>query len=153
MQQLIQIRSIVSDDIIASYRQHSRRQTRPSLAEFSDLLQSEVRRFLKVFIVIDALDECSEKDGIRGFLPEVRKLPSNVHVLVTSRHVTLIEHEFQNVVRLEVSATDDDIRSYAEARIEEHTQLIRHIKSDPTLQGTILDSIVQKAKGMYVIIT
>jgi hypothetical protein len=151
LQQLIQIRSIASDGIVASYRHHAHRQTRPSLAEFSDLLESEVRCFPKVFIVIDALDECSEKEGIKGFLPEVRKLPPNVHILVTSRRVTPIEHEFQNAACLEISASDEDIRSYAEARIEEHSQLLRHIKADLTLQRTILDSIIQKAKGMYVI--
>ena len=150
LQQLVQGQSVVSDDIIAAYKRHSHKQTRPSLAEYSELLQSEVRRFSKVFIVIDALDECSEGGGIRGFLPEIRKLPSNMHLLVTSRYITDIEDEFEKVARLEIRASNEDVKSYVEARIEEQPQLVCHVRADPTLRSAIVDTIVQKAGGMYV---
>ena len=47
------------------YRRHSKKQTRPTLGELSKLLQSEVRHISKVFIVIDALDECPESNRTR----------------------------------------------------------------------------------------
>ena len=150
LQQLIQKQPKISEKIIAIYKRHSCKQTRPSLTEYLKLLQSEVYRFLKVFIVVDALDECLEREGVRGFIPEVRKLPPHVNLLVTSRHIPAIEHEFEKAARLEIYASDDDVRSYAETRIEEQPQLIRHIKVDPTLRSLILDTIVKKASGMYV---
>ena len=61
LQQLVQGQSVISNDIIAIYRRHSRKQTRPSFAEYSELLESEAHRFSKVFIVIDALDEVFRK--------------------------------------------------------------------------------------------
>jgi NACHT domain len=146
VQQLVQRQSVVSDDITAIYGKHIRKQRRPSLAEYSELLQSEVRRFSEVFIVIDALDECPEREGIRGFIPEVRKLLPNAHLLVTSRHNPAIEHEFKKAARLEIRATDKDIKSYVDGRIREQPEFIRE---DSTLRSAILDTIIQKADGMY----
>jgi hypothetical protein len=55
------------------YCHHNEKQkeTRPNLDELSKLLQSEVQRHSNVFIIIDALDECPEKES---FLAEIRKL-------------------------------------------------------------------------------
>ena len=92
------------------------------------------------------------REGIRGFLPEVRKLPTNTHLLVTSRYSRDIEHEFENAACLKIYASDEDVKSYVKARIEEQPQLVRHIRADPTLRSTILDTIVQTASGMYVTI-
>ena len=132
------------------YRSHTFKQTHPTLAEHLKLLQLEIRRFSKVFIVVDALDECSENDGIRGFFPEVRKLLLSIHLLVTSRHIANIEREFERAIRSGARASDEDIKNYLMRQIEGQPQLLRHIKVDPTLQNAILNTIVQKANGMYV---
>ena len=114
----------------------------------------EIRNFSRVFIVIDALDECSEKDGIReSFLGEVRKLLPNICLLVTSRPIANIEHEFENATRRDIHASDEDIKRYLEAQIERQPQLVRHIKADPNLRDAILNNIIQKANGMHVPVT
>jgi hypothetical protein len=90
--------------------------------EYSSLLQTEVRRFPKVFIVIDALDECPESNGTRAsFLAEIRKLQPNIHLLVTSRHILTME-----------------------------SRLARNVKQDPDLQEAIKDVITENTKGMQV---
>ena len=76
-----------------------------------------------------------------------------MHLLVTSRYITDIQHEFEKTTRLEIYASDDDVKSYVKARIEEQPQLVRHIRADPTLRSIISDTIVRKANGMYVTIT
>jgi hypothetical protein len=154
LQQLTARRSEISDDINTLYQDRIKKQTRPSLADYSRLLQSEIRNFSRVFIVIDALDECSENDGIReGFLGEVRKLLPNICLLVTSRPIANLEHEFENATHLEIHASDEDIKRYLEAQIERQPQLARHIKADPTLRDAILNNIIKKANGMYVPVT
>ena len=126
---------------------------RPTLAECANLLQSEVRGFSKIFIVIDALDDCPESNGTRmSFLMEIRKLQPNIHLLVTSRYIPSIEREFEKAARLEICASDGDVRKYLECRIASEPQLVRHVKMDPTLQDTIINALVEKAKGMYVLI-
>lgn len=131
------------------YRHHNQKQTRPTLDELSKLLQLEVCRLLKVFILIDALDECPESNSTRdSFVAEIRKLQPITHLLVTSRHISTIEREFERAARVEIHATDEDIGRYIESRIKGDRQLIRYIQKDPALQGTIINTIVEKTKGM-----
>jgi hypothetical protein len=62
----------------------TRARTLLSLAKYLKLLQVRVFSLSKVFIISDALDECSERDGVGGFIFEVRKLQPNTHGLITS---------------------------------------------------------------------
>jgi hypothetical protein len=149
LQQLVQRNSVIPDEIVSLYHRHINKQTRPTLAEWSELLRSEVHRLSKVFIIVDALDECSEGDGTRdSFLSEILKLQPSIRLLVTSRHILTIEREFEKAARIEILANDEDVRKYVEGRIETERRLSRHIKADPTLQDTIISTIVEKAKGM-----
>jgi ankyrin repeat domain-containing protein 50 len=149
LQQLVQRGPVISNDIVSLYRHHSKMQTRPTLDELSKLLQLEVRRFSKAFIVIDALDECPESKGTRdSFVAEIRKLQPIAHVMVTSRHISTIEREFEKAARVEIRASGEDVRRYLEGRIENEGRLIRLVKADLALQETILNTIVENAKGM-----
>lgn len=148
LQQLIQSHGFISDQLSLLYNHHVKRQTRPSLVEWSDLLQSEVRRHSRTYIIVDALDECSE--GARDiFLDEIRKLP-NANLLVTSRPNLIIEHDFEGTASIEIRASEEDVRKYLECRISKERRLLRHVKEDPTLLDTIASTIVERAKGMYV---
>ena len=103
-----------------------------------------------MYIIIDALDECSEKEGVRGILPQIRRLP-NTHILITSRYVPIIEREFEKTPHLEVYTHDGDVRIYAEMRIKDEPLLVRHLQTVPRLRDLILDTVVSNANGMYVI--
>ena len=150
LQQLIKQQSAISDSIIALYNHHYNRKTRPSLAEYSRSLQSEIDYFSKVFIIVDALDECSE--GTRKhFLAEVQKLLPNIRLLVTSRHIRDIENEFKEAAWLEIRASGEDIKSYLEACIEGQFPLARYAKEKRTLRDDILNTVVEKANGMYAL--
>jgi archaellum biogenesis ATPase FlaH len=134
------------EELHALHVQHT---TRPSVPELSRLLQNQVRRFGKVFIVIDALDECPEIDRTRDvFLGEIRKLPSNIHILVTSRPNTVIEQAFAGASRLEIYAHDNDVRRHVVARLETQSLLARHVAADPSLQDAIISKILEKSQGM-----
>ena len=152
LQQLVQRHSHASSDIRALYKTHSSKCTRATLSEYSTLLQMECRPFSKVFIVIDALDECREADGTRRkLLSALQKLPPTVCILVTSRpHVRDVTEIFENAAGLEVIASDHDIRRFLAGQIEEEGRLKRLVKADPTLRETIINTIVEKVKGMSV---
>lgn len=116
----------------------------------SKILQTTIRRFTKVFVVVDALDECSGEDGVRKILSMLlNEIAPDINLLITSRHTAVIESMFESATRIEIRASDKDIRNYLSARITENSQLVRYIKIDPTLLGTILDTITSKADGMY----
>lgn len=138
-------------DIISLRARHQGRGTRPSLADWSRLLQLEVHRLSRIFIVIDALDECSEKDGTRdSFMTEIRSLQPFVYLLVTSRHIASIENELGKGVCMEIRASDHDVGQYLEGRIQKEGRLGRLLRADKDLQETITRSIVSNAKGMLV---
>ena len=151
LQQLVQQQSNIPDTIANLYERHTEKRTRPSLTEFSSQLQSQLRRFSRVFIVVDALDECPEGKGNReSFLKELRKFPSNVHLLVTSRYISDIGREFGRSTPLQIHASNEDIGKYLETRIQGQPRLEWHLTADPTLQSTIISTIVKKAHGMFV---
>src|SRR5438046_8080422 len=85
LQQLAQRRSDVSDNIRNLYNNHIKKNTRPSLSEYSKLLKTEAYSLSRVFIVIDALDECIEADESRHtWLGDPQKL-SNARLCLTCR--------------------------------------------------------------------
>lgn len=101
--------------------------------------------------MVDALDECSESDGTRQeFLAEVRKLPLSASLLVTSRPLTTIERDFENEGLLEISARKADVRSYVDSRLLKERRLVSNIRTEPALKEQILNTIVEKAQGMYM---
>lgn len=79
-----------------------------------EVLQKEVRSLPKVFVVADALDECSQSNDKRDQLLEVEKL-NPAHILITSRpHITEIPEYFEAISSLEILATPDDIKVYVD---------------------------------------
>ena len=141
----------LSPEIRKSYKYHDPYSTRPPMVELSRLLKSHLQHFAKVYIVIDALDECPDSDRIRDhFLTELRNLPSNVQLLITSRPNSSIEHMLEAAKCLEISAHEDDVRRHLVARISNEPRLTKHTAADRQLHDTVTSTIIEKARGMYV---
>ncbi|KIW35343.1 uncharacterized protein PV07_02044 [Cladophialophora immunda] len=152
LQQLARRASVISENIKSLYEKHALNKARPSLDVFSSHLQSEVRRFSEVFIIIDALDECTEDNGTRrSFLDEIQKLQPNVHLLITSRHSATIQLGSESLTHIEIHASDRDIARYLENRIENAHRLVLHVRKDPSLENTIVRTISEKVKGMFLL--
>ena len=152
LQQLVQQHSVISDEVHELYKSHITKRTRPSLAEFSKLLQSEINGYSKVFVIVDALDECNEKDMTR-LVTELLHLPRHLQLLFTSRYSPDIEPKFKDMPRLEIRASDADVRNYLHSLVEkEDFCLHRYIQKDASLRSTIIDTIAEKSKGMFVLL-
>ena len=149
LQQLTQRRSGISNNIRTLYNSHIRKNTRPSMSEYSNLLQTEVRSLSKGFIVIDALDECNEIESRHALLRELRKLLPTARLLITSRpHIMDIPEFFEHFLLLEIRASDDDIKAYIAERIAKHNRLKGCIQNDDALRDVIIETIVSNVKGM-----
>ena len=133
----------ISDDVKSFYDLHRRREAHPTLDQLTDVLISEIRTYSKVFIVVDALDECREDDATRAMLLEVlRSLPRQVNLMVTSRNLPSIGRDFEGAKRLHIRAKDDDMKAYIEGRIALGP---RHLKNS---KEAIVNKILENAKGM-----
>jgi hypothetical protein len=150
LQQLVQRRGHLSDSIRSVYNNHINRQTRPSTSEYSRLLETEVESFSKVFVVLDALDECAEGNERRHtLLSELRKAQPHVRLLITSRpHVTDVPCYFEDYATLEVHAHDEDIETYVDRRIMGHDRLRGFVQKEPLLREQIIQTIRDNVKGM-----
>lgn len=110
-----------------------------------------VAKFDRVFIIIDALDECPEGVKARkAFLDELQFQQPTVNLLVTSRLIESIRDDIEADATLEISATNNDIERYLEGRIKNDRRLSRHVSADPALQELIIKSITKNVNGMYV---
>lgn len=147
LKQLVQDHPTISDNVKTLYNRHIVQNTRPTPDEFTKALQSEIGRYAKVYIIVDALDEFLERD--QGYLiTELQSLSGNINLMVTSRPLPLIEEQFHGARRLNILANDKDIRIYIESRIPRERRLVQHVKKDVTLLETMMDKIGTTARGM-----
>jgi Cdc6-like AAA superfamily ATPase len=133
------------------YNQHKAKRTRPSLDEISRCLQTVTIPHSKVFIIIDALDECQVSDGCRQrLLLEMFSLQANykVNLFVTSRFIPEITTKFQGNISLEIRASKEDIEMYLDARM---SRLTPFDDWNQQLRNEIKVEISEAVDGMYVL--
>ncbi len=151
LQQVLQKKSVISDGIMTMYWQHLSQRTRPSLSDLSSSLRLESKDFTNVFVLVDALDECTEANGVReSLLEELRGqlVEPNTHLMITSRFITGLEYDSNEVMVLEIRASDDDIEEYLHCRMLKERRLARHVENDERLHDAIIRTIVNSSKGM-----
>ena len=107
------------------------------------------------FVVLDALDECSNWDGLFDILHEMQSWGRDtLRVLLTSRKEVEIEEALEDVVApdggtcLESRLVDRDIRTYVQERLAKDKSFKRW-QRDPETQGEIEKALGRKAHGMY----
>ncbi|KAK4182171.1 vegetative incompatibility protein HET-E-1, partial [Podospora australis] len=127
----------------------------PNTEDLISSLQALMKDSKTIFIILDALDECIEKQQLIKWM-ETLTAPdlSNVHVLVTSRP----EEEFrrwipsrigqENCMPLDREAVNDDIRSYVTATLQESPDFVDK-KLSEELQEQIRQKVGNGAKGMF----
>jgi hypothetical protein len=150
LRQLAQGQSSLPGTVNDLYHRHEVRRTRPSLDEIHRALQFVAAMYTRVFIIVDALDECQGSDGCRTkFLSEIFKLQAEAgtNLFATSRHIPEIIKEFNGSVSLEIRASDEDVQRYLDGCM---SHLPGFVLYNPELQKEIKTEIVKAVDGMYV---
>jgi hypothetical protein len=98
LKQIVRRKASISEEILKLYKKHSTRGTPPILIDMAAMLQKEIRHCMKIFLVLDALNECpTSRHTINRILEELKKLQSTVHVLITGRPFAVSNiHRFEN---------------------------------------------------------
>ena len=97
LNQLVQARPSITEPIAHLHDNYTNRKTGPSLEEIFRVLKFVLNHYSSVY-VIDALDECPDKDGTQSqFLAKLRDLQckTDLCLMVTSRFITDIVVEFR----------------------------------------------------------
>jgi hypothetical protein len=149
LKQLAKSQSSLPGSVKNLYDRHKLKRTRPSLDEILGVLRSVAVMYSRVFIIVDALDECQVSDGCRArFLSELFSLQTHgANIFVTSRYIPEILDQFKTSLLLEIRATTDDVVRYLEGHIG---QLPRFAQKDQQLQEEIKTGISEAVDGMYV---
>jgi hypothetical protein len=150
IQQLLLWQSIIPKDIVELYNSHKRFNTRPDIAELSTHLRSVASLFSKVYIVVDALDECDEANKTRSsLLIQLQSLEKHIQLFFTSRPLGEIE-SLRDAAQFKICAQEDDMRKYLSAKIQQERRLAELCTKYGDLEEEILDKIIVKADGMSV---
>jgi hypothetical protein len=143
--------SVITNDILELYDSQNRSKTQLDLAKLSACLRSITASFTKIYIVIDALDECGGADKTRSILlAQLQSLERHVQLFFTSRPLEESE-SLHNAIQFKVIAQDDDIRSYLSIMIQQESRLVDLCTKHSSLEGEIIDIIIAKAHGMLVL--
>jgi Cdc6-like AAA superfamily ATPase len=148
LKQLVQSRPSIAEPVLQLYNIHSIESTRPSLNEFFAVLQSVCTKYSRVHIVVDALDECTNQDGERDrLIAKLRELQhgSDIHLMVTARFVPDIEQQFRSASKLEVRASNEDVRLYIAGQMY---RLPKCIQYDEEMKNLVQRKLVIAVDGM-----
>jgi Cdc6-like AAA superfamily ATPase len=130
------------------YNRHITKRTRPSLEEISASLQAVATSYSRVFIIIDALDECQASCGCREtFLSEMFGLQTKTraNLFITSRFIPDITKRFNGGLRLEIRASNQDVQRYLDSHL---SQLPGCVLRSLDLQDEIKTDIIKAVDGM-----
>jgi Cdc6-like AAA superfamily ATPase len=151
LKQLAQEQLSVPEVIKNLHERHRIKRTRPSFDEIVKALHFTIGLYSRVFIIIDALDECHvSNQGCNRFLSAVFGLQAQtqINLYATSRFVPEITSQFERCMSKEIRAKDDDVLRYINGRIP---QLLRsRISKYLDLQNAIRRQLVEAVDGMYL---
>ncbi|KAF3063346.1 putative ankyrin repeat protein [Trichoderma lentiforme] len=149
LKQLCSYQRSLPDVVKAVHKKHTVNQTRPSLEDISITLQSVAGIYSRVFIAIDALDECQPKERSL-FLSKFSDLQvkAEINIFATSRPILEIEKLFNGCQSIDIVASPDDIYKYVDGHISQLSDFVQH---NPELQEQIKTEISASVQGMFLL--
>jgi hypothetical protein len=146
LKQLVQHHGNVADSVAQLYKKFAKEEKKLSESGIIDALKEAVEALSTVYIVIDALDECTNANERDRLVKHLQSLQSraDVRLMITSRIVTA---ELLSATKLEVKAHPWDIKRYVVGRIQ---KLPAFVQSDGELQVKIQDVIAASVGDVYV---
>jgi hypothetical protein len=121
-------------------------QQRSDAQQSESLIKSLCANFDRVFLVVDALDECTDRFERRLLITTLDALQSDkIKIMVTSRpNLEDIQHQLQDRPRIDIAASDADVREYLVYKLR--SGLRRRLTSE--LEERVTQEIVSRAAGM-----
>lgn len=150
LKQLAAGQSLLPNAVKTLYNRHKTKRTRPSLEETLSTLKYVITSYQRIFIIVDALDECQTFDGCRmRFISELLNLQKlhQTNLLATSRYIPEIFERFKSRASavLEIRASREDVEKYL---INYLPQLPSVVQRNEELQNEVITVILEAIDGM-----
>ncbi|KAL2867561.1 ankyrin repeat-containing domain protein [Aspergillus lucknowensis] len=124
--------------------------THPALGAVLRALREAVAPADRVYLIVDALDECESVQLFMEILVEVKSL-SKVHVLVASRPNNMMQRAVpalvEETIYLDAPRVEQDIRTFVTARLYRDSSLSRRWSEEQ--RKDICEAVVTKSAGMF----
>jgi hypothetical protein len=134
---------------IAALMEHLPLYGRRDILRLRDLLCEVAKELGDVFIIIDGLDECEQREHL---LPILRYLAGCVRLFITSRDDRDIRTSFEEYLsyRISIQPSDvhRDIQNFVEKEIQERCLKIPVLAGSHSLLDAIARTLVERAEGM-----
>lgn len=132
------------------FSRHKEQSQQPSRDTLMRTLLSVLRDDKDYYIIIDALDECAEREILLDTLSELAGHGmKNLHTLLTSRHEQDIKGELEPIVSKTVHIQNDMVDEDIRLHVRKCLEIDRKLKKWPdSIKGEIETSLVEGAHGM-----
>jgi hypothetical protein len=120
-----------------------------------ETLQSMLRGFPEIYIILDALDECADREQLLGLIQKVNEWKmGKIHILVTSWKEKDIEEALMPLITdqicIEGTQVNSDIQLYIHERLQNDPKL-KLKKWSEKVREEIEKTLMSGAHGMYTI--
>ena len=137
-------------DVERLYHKCSSGQQQPAEDTIHSLFRDAMVRPGAKYLILDALDECTDREGLLPFIREVTaSKPRDLHIMATSRREKDIEDELSPLanhnINIQSAIVDEDIRVYLRGRMATDTKLK---KWPDSVRDEIMTALMEKAGGM-----
>jgi hypothetical protein len=154
--QLLQRSFTIPNSVDALFSACDNGQRQPSLHALLEVIPQVMQQFTHAYIILDALDECTQRQELMDMLETVARWQlDNVHLLITSRKERDIESSLESYVTeedticLQRDVVDKDIQQYVQQQLSDNKKLVKWNK-DAAIRQEIEAALMRGARGMYV---
>jgi hypothetical protein len=151
LKQLLATFSVVPSHVVDALKGIRKENPTLDLQSALKLLQIAVEGFDKIYICIDALDECKDEYQVE-FLQSINSiLNSSIRVFITARPIVKVKIEKYlldssvSLVTMDLEANASDVRMFIADKIEKD---LEDMKMTDDFKEEIMDTIVSSAGGM-----
>ena len=142
----------IPEEIRMLYANLQNGQRQPTSLALRTTLHQVIGRLQNTYVIIDALDECGDREDLLELIKElVHANLNHLHVLVTSRREEDIEVSLGSLIKdddqicIQSGLVDADIHVHIRERLQHDTRLS---KWPPNVQVEIEETLMKGANGM-----
>jgi hypothetical protein len=154
--QLLQRSIVIPKGVDALFSSCENGQWKPSSHALLQVIKEAAQEFTHVYVVLDALDECTQRSELMDMLEAVAGWQlDNLHLLMTSRKERDIECSLEEYIReedavcLQRDIVDQDIQRYVQQRLRVDKGLAK-LNKDAAVRQEIEAALMGGARGMQV---
>ena len=151
--QLIQDSKYVSPNAWKVYERHHSGGSSATLEDYHAILFAQIQEYQRVYLVIDAVDECEVETRLELFdtLLRLREAPPQIHVLVSSRNVDSTFAKLGNSFHFVLKARTDDLAKFVEEQVNHKAHLHRFILNHSDLIEITKNELTERADEMHCV--